>query len=57
MGWFPSQYGDMFTKYINKACDGHAITMLAACYLPGHNFLSLSNLRQSLQEFWPDIFS
>ena len=38
MGWFPSQYGDMFTKYINKACDGHAITMLAACYLPGHNF-------------------
>ena len=44
MGWFPSQYGDMFTKYINKACDGHAITMLAACYLPGHNFLSLSNM-------------
>eukprot|EP00092_Neocalanus_flemingeri_P032261 GFUD01035072.1.p1 GENE.GFUD01035072.1~~GFUD01035072.1.p1 ORF type:complete len:235 (-),score=18.47 GFUD01035072.1:73-747(-) len=25
----------MFTKYINKTCDLHALVLLAACYLPG----------------------
>eukprot|EP00092_Neocalanus_flemingeri_P004298 GFUD01004620.1.p1 GENE.GFUD01004620.1~~GFUD01004620.1.p1 ORF type:complete len:507 (-),score=74.77 GFUD01004620.1:229-1749(-) len=36
-GWFPKDIknGKMFTKYINKTCDTHALVLLGACYLPG----------------------
>ena len=44
LGWSHGDYGEIFTKYINKTCDGHAITMLAACYLPGRIIVLLQPL-------------
>ena len=35
LGWHPHGLKNIFVKYINKACDCHALVLLAACYLPG----------------------
>ena len=53
MGWFPSDLGEMFTKYINKTCDGHALTLLAACYLPGVLAAYLQLIRGTKYSWFP----
>jgi len=35
LGWHSKGLERVFTKYINKTCDCHALVLLAACYLPG----------------------
>ena len=34
LGWHPRGWQYMFSEYINKACDNHALILLASCYLP-----------------------
>ena len=53
MGWFPSDLQEMFTKYINKTCDGHALTLLAACYLPGVLAAYLQLVRGTKYSWFP----
>ena len=43
----------MFTKYINKTCDGHALTLLAACYLPGVLAAHLQLIRGTKYSWFP----
>ena len=34
-GWDKEGLEDLAIKYVNKTCDAQALTLLAACYLPG----------------------
>ena len=38
-GWFPSGIENVFSMYINKTCDNHALVLLALCYLPSESGL------------------
>ena len=51
LGWHGRGWENVFSKYINKTCDNHALVLLAACYLPS----TLHFLHKS-QSFLP-IFS
>jgi len=35
LSWTSRNMKEIFSRYINKTCDSHALTLLAACYLPG----------------------
>jgi len=35
LSWNGKGLSKMALKYVNKTCDSHALTLLAACYLPG----------------------
>ena len=35
IGWYPDNLAEMFSKYINKTCNIHALALLGLCYLPG----------------------